>query len=432
MGKGRAEAMTFYLTFRQINEMIEEIRRRSGRAPQAADAVQELYRRHRYVEHASNLGLISVLAHEDDEKFLDSFQELYIEWGSQVTKRRALRPAAGRDAEPRKGSQAAGSAAGQGAEPRKGSQAAGSAAGQGMKPQTVSQAAQTADDMEGREAAVFLGYVFPGAQHTPYPDDSVFEVDYIYAGTWRFTYEGKEYLLRPGDLCIISPAAKHDLCEALQEGERYFLIQMFMNREMFHSTFIALLSDDNILSNFFKDILTNPKRSNFLLLSCGSSPNFSYIQRLAKDIFLEQFKYDEYAPECTSNLLKLLFANVLRSHHDSFQFDSGRTDIDFVPVLNYIARNYRTTSLGEIADVFHYSESHLSTCIRQMTGRTYTEMVRSLKMRDAVDYLLRTDKPVEEISLLVGYRTPDTFSRAFRQTWGVSPSQYRREHRAEM
>ena len=413
--------MTFYLTFRQINEMIEEMRRRTGRAPKAQEAVQELYRRHRYVEHASNLGLISVLAHEDDEKFLDSFQELYIEWGSQTAERRALRPAAGR----------------------------------GAQPQADSQGADQAGDAQGREAAVFLGYVFRGAQRTPYPDDSVFEVDYIYAGTWRFTYEGKEYLLRPGDLCIISPSARHDLCEAAPENaanaaegsaaphtagqilpgttsaqeERYFLIRMYMNREMFHSSFIALLSDDNILSNFFKDILTNPKRSNFLLLSCGNSPNFGYIQRLAKDIFLEQFKYDDYAPECTSNLLKLLFANVLRSHHDSFQFDSGRTDIDFVPVLNYIARNYRTTSLGEIAEVFHYSESHLSTCIRQMTGRTYTEMVRSLKMRDAVDYLLRTDKPVEEISLLVGYRTPDTFSRAFRQTWGISPSQYRRENR---
>ena len=431
--------MTFYLTFRQINEMIAQIRRRSGRAPKAAEAVQELYRRHRYVEHASNLGLISVLAHEDDEKFLDSFQELYIEWGSQMTEKRTSRPAAGRNAEVQKEAQGADSAGGRGADPQK-----------------EAQGADPAGDSQRREAAVFLGYVFPGARPTPYPDDSVFEVDYIYAGTWRFTYEGKEYLLRPGDLCIISPSAKHDLCEALpesklpaakeggtssaehdlsgtpREGERYFLIQMFMNREMFHSTFIALLSDDNILSNFFKDILTNPKRSNFLLLSCGSSPNFSYIQRLAKDIFLEQFKYDDYAPECTSNLLKLLFASVLRSHHDSFQFDSGRTDIDFVPVLNYIARNYRTTSLGEIAEVFHYSESHLSTCIRQMTGRTYTEMVRSLKMRDAVDYLLRTDKPVEEISLLVGYRTPDTFSRAFRQTWGVSPSQYRREHRAEM
>ena len=411
--------MTFYLTFRQINEKVAEIRRRTGQSPTLAEAVRELYRQHRYVEHASNLGLISVLAHEDDEKFLDSFQELYIEWGSQMMERRMSRPAAGRSAKSLAEPQAALPAG---------------MAGRDVRPQSQSQAAHSTEESEVREAAVFLGYVFPGIRRVPFPNESVFEVNYIYAGTWRFAYEGKDYLLRPGDLCIVSPSARHDICEYSasekeKTEERYFLIQQYMNREMFHSTFIALLSDDNILSNFFKDILTNPKRSNFLLLSCGNSPNFSYIQRLAKDIFLEQFKYDEYAPECSSNLLKVLFANVLRSHHDSFQFDSGRTDIDFVPVLNYIARNYRTTSLGEIADAFHYSESHLSTCIRQMTGRTYTEMVRSLKMRDAVDYLLRTDKPVEEISLLVGYRTPDTFSRAFRQTWGISPSQYRRENR---
>lgn len=400
--------MTFYLTFRQINAKIDELRRRTGEAPTLAAAVQELYLHRRYVEHASNLGLISVLAHEDDEKFLESFQDLYIEWGSRVVELMVTNPQMSRaDVEKSVGT------------------------------------SQPAD--------VFLSYVFPGIRRDSRPNEHAFEVNYVYAGTYRFIYEEKEYLLQPGDLCIVSPSANHMICEAGREsagrpageaasaaktpmredgpGERCFLIQQFMNRETFHSSFIALLSGENVLSNFFKDILTNPKRSNFLLLSSGSSPNFSYIQRLAKDIFLEQFKYDEYAPECSSNLLKVLFANVLRSHHDSFQFYSGRTDIDFVPVLHYLSQNYRTTSLGEVARVFHYSESHLSTCIRQITGKTYTEMIRNLKMNDAIDYLLHTEKPVEEISLIVGYRTPDTFSRAFRQTYGVSPSQYRKERR---
>ena len=50
-------------------------------------------------------------------------------------------------------------------------------------------------------------------------------------------------------------------------------------------------------------------------------------------------------------------------------------------------------------------------------------------MKEAENYLEHSKKSIEEISLLVGYKTVDHFSRAFRQHYGMPPSQYRKEHK---
>ena len=55
-------------------------------------------------------------------------------------------------------------------------------------------------------------------------------------------------------------------------------------------------------------------------------------------------------------------------------------------------------------------------------------MIRNLKMNDAIEHLVHSNKSIEEISFLVGYKTVDHFSRAFKQQFHMAPSLYRKEH----
>ena len=398
--------MIFFVTFRQINDRIRELAAQTGEEPDLNYVMLDLYRRGQSLPAVSNHDLIRRLGSCDTAEFLREKENLYIECNSTQLEYMLQHPGVNRS----------------------------------------SGEVLALDD--SRKADLFLNFRFPQTTSRLHPHPSFFEIDYIFAGAFTLTFEHREYLLRPGDLCIISPNARHMIREA--EGVRLpadlqgapaadaegrvpeeFVIQQYLDNDALHSTFISLLSADNIVSNFFKDILTNKNCSNFLLLSAGESENFTYIQRIARDIFLEQFKYDNYAPSCNNNLLQMLFSNVLRSYRNSFQLYSGSTDIDFVPVLKYLEQNYRTTSLAETARMFHYSPSHLSSCIKQITGKTYTEMIRNLKMSEASNYLIHSGKSIDEISGLVGYKTVDHFSRAFRQYYGMPPSQYRRENRRE-
>lgn len=407
--------MIFFVTFRQINDRIRELYEHTGEEPNPSVVMMDLYRRGQYIASADNQDLIRQLADCGTEDFLREKEDLYIECNTEQLEYLERHPEANR-------------------------------------------AYAEVLRLSERRSDLFLNFRFPRSSSQLHPHPAFFEIDYVYAGAYILSFEERKYILKPGDLCIVSPKSRHmireldpsetqglsaeknaaspdcvssapedadaDLCLAPEHG---LVIQQYLDHASLHSTFISLLSDDNIVSNFFKNILTNENYKNFLLLSTGTSKNFSYIQRIAKDIFLEQFKYDDYSPGCNLNLLKILFSNVLRSYQDSYQLYNGNTDIDFVPILRYLEKNYRTTSLNETARLFHYSPSHLSACIKQVTGKTYTEMIRNLKMNEAGNYLLHSNKPIEEISRLVGYKTVDHFSRAFRQYYGTPPSQYRKK-----
>ena len=47
-------------------------------------------------------------------------------------------------------------------------------------------------------------------------------------------------------------------------------------------------------------------------------------------------------------------------------------------------------------------------------------------MQTAKDSLLNTDMSIKDIVTLCGYLNSNTFFKAFKRTFGVSPSEYRR------
>ena len=102
---------------------------------------------------------------------------------------------------------------------------------------------------------------------------------------------------------------------------------------------------------------------------------------------------------------------------------------DFSLVLQYIQHNYQTLTLSSLAKLFHYSEPHLCTLIKQNTGLTFTELIKKLRLADATSYLLNTSMKIGEIAEQIGYNSADHFSRVFRSAYKMSPLEYRRQHK---
>jgi AraC-like DNA-binding protein len=59
-------------------------------------------------------------------------------------------------------------------------------------------------------------------------------------------------------------------------------------------------------------------------------------------------------------------------------------------------------------------------------GISYTDLLSETRLRLAAEWLERTDKPVVEIALDLGYADASNFTRAFRRATGVSPSMFRK------
>ncbi len=96
-------------------------------------------------------------------------------------------------------------------------------------------------------------------------------------------------------------------------------------------------------------------------------------------------------------------------------------------VLEYIHKHPADDlSLDALADVAAMSRFHWHRVFHAMTGETCAVAVRRIRLNRAACWLLRTEWPVAEVAKKVGYPSAQSFSRAFRATYGMTPVQFRK------
>jgi len=87
---------------------------------------------------------------------------------------------------------------------------------------------------------------------------------------------------------------------------------------------------------------------------------------------------------------------------------------------------YSLKNLSELATAMNYNYSYLSDLFHSVTGNTLQNYLRDRKMERA-SLLIREGVPLREVAELLQYSSIYTFSRAFRDRYGISPGAYRRQ-----
>ncbi len=249
-----------------------------------------------------------------------------------------------------------------------------------------------------------------------------FEIDYIFRGECELSFLDEKRVLTEGDFCILSPYTNHDMILLTKDS---CIFPILIKEQAFRETFFSLLSGGDLLSDFFKKILSDSAEPNYLLFKT----NVSYeVRDIMKRLFLEKFRYDKYVDRCTIYWLNLLFTNILRNYQTYSQFSSYKSGPDYAPILRYIQSHYDTITLPRLSEIFHYSVPYLSKIIKKSTGKNFKQLVNETKMRKAIYYLEETDFSIEDISGRVGYSSSDHFYHVFRKAQGMSPQQYRKNY----
>ena len=248
-----------------------------------------------------------------------------------------------------------------------------------------------------------------------------FEINYVASGSCTFVFEKSKRTMQEGELCIIAPSSEHDL--VIDDDSTVFCIML--RKSTFDTTFFSLLSRKDLLSYFFRTILQDDSNANYLLFF---SENNKWLKQIIHNAMGESYKNDSYSNACCISWINLLFSNLLRNYSKTLQFYDYQMGADFSLVLQYIQHNYQTVTLASLAELFHYSEPHLCTLIKQNTGHTFTGLIKRLRLAEAIDYLTNTNLKIGEIAEKVGYNSADHFSRVFRSTYKMSPQEYRKQN----
>ncbi|MFN3719566.1 MAG: GyrI-like domain-containing protein [Rhizobium rhizophilum] len=95
-------------------------------------------------------------------------------------------------------------------------------------------------------------------------------------------------------------------------------------------------------------------------------------------------------------------------------------------VLDYIyAHLDEDLSFDSLAAVACLSSYHWSRIYSAMRGETIVATIRRLRLQRAADQLANSDADIHAITRRAGYSSSDSFGRAFKETFGTSPTAYR-------
>jgi AraC family transcriptional regulator len=95
-------------------------------------------------------------------------------------------------------------------------------------------------------------------------------------------------------------------------------------------------------------------------------------------------------------------------------------------VLEYLASHLdQPLDVHRLAEEAHLSPYHFHRVYVAMVGETLADTLRRRRLHSAAVTLITTTLPVANVATRAGYSHAQAFARAFRESYGITPAQYR-------
>lgn len=258
------------------------------------------------------------------------------------------------------------------------------------------------------------------------------ELMYVCKGKITHIIDGKEILLKAGDILMMNQYTDHEVCMAQEED---LAINLILQARFFDDTY-RLMAEQNVLSEFLIELLRKD-------VNCNKYLHFNTFDHMPISHLIELMLYDFYARQqqieqftipnnegINKNLAFLLFYYLSK---DLNSLNYG-TPLNYEQILaqmvgRYIDENYQTATLRELACILNQSESALSRQIKTTTTMTFKELLQTKRFSRALKLLEETNLVVSDIALAVGYENSSYFYRRFREIYHTSPKEFRNSFR---
>ena len=256
-----------------------------------------------------------------------------------------------------------------------------------------------------------------GDKH-PFP-----EIFYLSQGQIRLMIDQKEYELTAGQMIIYAPDAIHKEAEA-----------PFVHTE---ACILAFDAKSNILPTLYNRVMTLSEEQKKMLLSVIKEGIQCFRPRAPEDSF-QGMMLEENVEEHTLWKLKkqieFFLIDIYKTHVKEEEGESKREtsrDREFAHALQFLHTHLSEKLTQEqIAKECTMSVSKLKLLFRDKVGCGPIAYLIDLRVEKAKQLICEKERNVSEISETLGFASPHYFSRQFKKSTGMSPSEYARKHRA--
>lgn len=243
-----------------------------------------------------------------------------------------------------------------------------------------------------------------------------FELGFIVGGTRSMTINHSLFNLEKGSLVFIAKGELHKGFPVENHPTAVELINLYFTED-YLEPFYKLFGKDQFYEYFSNHIITIP------------AARREYIENLFQKMIYEYGDVDEMSKELLENYFIELISFLIRYQRKNTSAlvlpDSNNEIIE--AAVKYIYYNYdKELTLVDVADKYNMSKSHFSRRFKAVTGFGYKEYLISVRLKEACNLLLTTNKSITDIAFQCGFNDSNYFGDAFRKANGVSPHKYRK------
>ncbi len=227
-----------------------------------------------------------------------------------------------------------------------------------------------------------------------------FEIDIFLNGVGKYVHNGTEYEVKKGRAFIMSPVDFH-------------------KAEFKEATgFINISFDAECMSNTILSFLSNPNMKRVYDFSAEEC------ERLAAAADLLRYECEKEGP-CKIQLLEYVLSFFMNKLVDEDKENSNISGIQ--KAISYIEMHFREKiSLEVLSQISGYTPTYFSELFKKVTGETYIERLKFLRVKYAC-MLLSNGISVKEACHESGFSSASNFLAAFKTQCGITPSEYRKK-----
>ena len=153
--------------------------------------------------------------------------------------------------------------------------------------------------------------------------------------------------------------------------------------------------------------------------------DFSYCREALRlqitDYILKPVNYEEFG-SCIDNLKIALF------QRQSSKNENRQEERTITGITRYLQEHLaEEVSLSVLAERFHLNPQYISQLFKNEIGVGFLAYLTNIRMEKAKKLLLSTPLSVAEVAERSGYGDYRVFTKVFKKSEGVTPSQYRRD-----
>ena len=241
---------------------------------------------------------------------------------------------------------------------------------------------------------------------------SYYTIHYLFDGCGFFHIQGKDYLLKKGDLFLIPPNQAHTYRNSSSEplGLLWTELSGSICREIFSP---LILNGQYVLTGLDGESLATSMAQ--LLRALTASPSENPGQKTA---WPDPYRISGLAYQILMELLRL--SHTAPSPHPVPYIQEALEDIH---------QNFtKPLKIEALAERCHISPAHLTRLFRQQVGMTPLRYLHMKRMEYARLLLATTSMTGSQIADAIGMYDNSSFCRMFRSICGCTPEEYRRQN----